>query len=206
MATGQPFRPTIEIENVAVMRGSHLVLQQFSLEISAGDIIWIRGANGCGKSTLLRLVAGLLPAIAGRVDVDGTLSLCDENIGLDPNLPLEKALTFWADLDGASNAVREKALGAMGLLSLVDAPVGYLSSGQRRRAALARTIGSGAAIWLLDEPYNGLDNANAARLDAALLAHAAHGGIALVAAHQPPTINVADSIALDKPPTEGKAA
>jgi heme exporter protein A len=198
MGTGQASQAAIKLESVAVIRGNRLVLQQFSLAAGSGDIIWVRGANGCGKSTLLRCIAGLLPHASGQVKITGKVALADENPALEINVPLEKALGFWADMDGANGKLRESAMTAMDLLPLAEVPVRYLSSGQRRRAILSRVFASSAPIWLLDEPYNGLDTANAARLDAALLRHAAAGGIALVAAHQPPTINVAESITLDK--------
>lgn len=188
----------ITLDNVAVIRGNRLVLNGFSLSAEAGDIIWIRGANGAGKSTLLRLIAGLLPPISGRVETQGSMALCDENSALDPNMTLEAALGFWTNLDGTDMQAREAALIAFDLVPLAEVPVRYLSAGQKRRAGLARLHATGASTWLLDEPYNGLDSANAARLDAALLHHASKGGIALVAAHQPPTINVAASISLDK--------
>jgi heme exporter protein A len=206
MQSGQASLTYISLDNIAIMRGNRLVLQRFSMRANAGDILWIRGANGCGKSTLLRVIAGLLPVTAGQVSIEGGIALADENCGLDVNQTLEKALGFWASLDGAKAEIRGAALQAMDLTGLVDVPVRYLSSGQRRRAALSRVIASGAPIWLLDEPYNGLDSANMTRLDAALLRHAAAGGIALVAAHQPPSINVAQSIALDQIRPESKAA
>jgi heme exporter protein A len=206
MQSGQASLPHISLDNVAILRGNRLVLQRFSMHANAGDVIWIRGANGCGKSTLLRVIAGLLPVTAGQISVEGSIALADENCGLDVNQPLEKALSFWAGMDGANGESRNTALQAMDLIGLVDVPVRYLSSGQRRRAALSRVIASGAPIWLLDEPYNGLDSANMARLDTALLRHGAAGGIALVAAHQPPSINVAQSIALDQVQAESKAA
>jgi heme exporter protein A len=205
MGTGQATTPHINLDNVAIVRGGRLVIQHFSLSVQSGDIVWIRGANGCGKSTLLRLVAGLLPNASGIFQSSGSFALADENLGLDQNVTLEAALGFWANLDGNgldddngdSDDKLETAIKAMDLQALADIPVRYLSSGQRRRASIARVIASGAEIWLLDEPYNGLDNANCARLDSELLRHAATGGIALVAAHQPPSINVANSIALD---------
>ena len=203
MAARQAYSPSLRLENVAVVRGNRLVLDDFSLEASAGDIIWVRGANGAGKSTLLRLIAGLLPKASGIVTVEGGVALADENLALDINLPVENALRFWADMDDATPAVREAALAAMDLAPLADIPVRFLSSGQRKRANLARLLASDAAIWLLDEPYNGLDSANAARLDNALLRHGAAGGMALVAAHQAPSINVAQSILLDR---QAKAA
>lgn len=206
MGNGQQTSPAISLQNVAVVRGNRLIIQQLNLDCKSGDIIWIRGANGCGKSTLLRLIAGLLSPISGEIAISGSMALADENLGLDSQKPLENALLFWTKLDGGNGGELEKAMVAMDLTALADVPVRYLSSGQRQRANLARAIASGADIWLLDEPYNGLDNANCARLDALLLRHAAAGGIALVAAHQPPTINVADSILLDERKKRGRQA
>lgn len=197
-ASQSAVQSAIALENVAVIRGDRLVLQQLSFNAHAGDIIWIRGANGCGKSTLLRCVAGLLTIASGNLTVTGNTAMADENMALEPGIPLEKALDFWADMDGADGKLRNGAMAAMDLLPLAEVPVRYLSTGQRKRAILARVFASGAAIWLLDEPYNGLDSANAARLDTALLRHAAAGGIALVAAHQPPAIAIAETIVLDK--------
>jgi heme exporter protein A len=198
MSPRQATSPSVVLQNVAVVRGNRLVFDRLSLEAGASDIVWIRGANGCGKSTLLRLIAGLLPKVSGRLDVQGQIALADESLALDANLTLEAALGIWAKMDAASAVARENALAAMDLVALADVPVRYLSTGQRRRASLARLLASRASVWLLDEPYNGLDSDNATRLDASLLKHASAGGIALVAAHQAPSVNVAQSILLDR--------
>jgi heme exporter protein A len=198
MGDSQAARPTIRLQNAAILRGGRLVLKDFSLEAEGGEIVWIRGANGSGKSTLLRAIAGLLPLAAGDFQIKGGLALTDEAVALDPESSLEDGLRFWAKLDGVSNAELEKALEALDLVPLAELPVRLLSAGQKRRGALARMIASGAQIWLLDEPYNGLDQANVVRLDDALRRHAAAGGIALVASHIAPTVNVARSVTLDQ--------
>lgn len=198
MTSRQAYAPSLRLENVAIIRGNRLVISGFSLAAGAGDIIWIRGANGSGKSTLLRLIAGLLPKASGVVQIDGAVALADENLALDANLSVEKALRFWADMDGATASVLEDALVAADLVALADVPVRFLSTGQRKRTSLARVMASSASVWLLDEPYNGLDSASAARLDSALLKHSAAGGMALVAAHQAPSVNIAQSILLDR--------
>ena len=203
MSSRQASLPSLNIDNVAVIRGNRMVLLGLSVTARAGDIIWIRGANGCGKSTLLRLVAGLLTVTAGAIHAEGRVALADENLALDANVTVEAALRFWADMDGASVDARNVALSAMDLQDLAHIPVRFLSTGQRKRASIARVLASHADIWLLDEPYNGLDSASCARLDQAMLAHAASGGIVFVAAHQPPSINVAHSLLLD---TQGAAA
>ncbi len=203
MSSRQASLPSLHIDNVAVMRGNRMVLRGLSVTARAGDVIWIRGANGCGKSTLLRLVAGLLTVTSGKIHSEGRMALADENLALDANVTVEDALRFWADMDGASSEAREAALAAMDLQDLAHIPVRFLSTGQRKRASIARVLASGADIWLMDEPYNGLDSASCARLDEAIIGRAAAGGIVLVAAHQPPSINVAISLSLDN---EGTAA
>jgi len=199
MSSRQAPLPAISVDNVAVIRGNRLVLRGLSVTARSGDIIWVRGANGCGKSTLLRLIAGLLHATAGSIMTEGRVALADENLALDANLTVEKALMFWADMDGASADERRVAMADMDLQGLAQVPVRFLSTGQRKRASIARVLTSKADIWLLDEPYNGLDSASCARLDQAITAHAANDGIVLVAAHQPPSINVAHSLILDRP-------
>ena len=199
MSSRQASLPSINVDNVAVIRGNRLVLRGLSVTARSGDIIWVRGANGCGKSTLLRLIAGLLHATAGSIMTEGRVALADENLALDANLTVEKALMFWADMDGASADERRVAMADMDLQGLAQVPVRFLSTGQRKRASIARVLTSKADIWLLDEPYNGLDSASCARLDQAITAHAANDGIVLVAAHQPPSINVAHSLILDRP-------
>jgi heme exporter protein A len=196
MTSRQAYAPSLALENVAVIRGNRLVFSGLSLAAGAGDIVWVRGANGSGKSTLFRLIASLLPKASGSMNIEGVIALADENLALDANLTVEKALQFWASMDGTNSAALDAALTATDMVMLADVPVRFLSTGQRKRASLARVLASSAPIWLLDEPYNGLDSASAARLDAALLKHAASGGIALVAAHQAPSVNVAQSILL----------
>jgi heme exporter protein A len=197
MSSRQASLPSLSLENVAVIRGNRLVLRDLTVTARAGDIIWIRGANGCGKSTLLRLVAGLLTVTSGAVKAEGGIALADESLALDANVTLEHALQFWADMDGASASERSAALTDMDLQDLAKIPVRFLSTGQRKRASIARVLASKADIWLLDEPYNGLDSASCACLDQAITSRAASGGIVLVAAHQPPSINVALSLVLN---------
>jgi heme exporter protein A len=77
------------------------------------------------------------------------------------------------------------AMDAMGLAQLADIPVRLLSTGQARRARLARVIAATVPLWLLDEPLNGLDGDGSERLDRAIARHRADGGAVLAASHQP---------------------
>jgi heme exporter protein A len=135
----------------------------------------------------------LLRPAAGVVARDGGAGLADEGLALDPKLSLGRALDFWARLDGADAA---PAMAAMGLSALADVPVRMLSTGQRKRAALARVVASGASLWLLDEPANGLDAEGIERLGAAMAAHRSAGGAILAASHQPLDLPGASAVAL----------
>ena len=205
MSARQAETPAIQLANAAISRGNRLVLRDFSLEAQSGEIVWVRGANGSGKTTLFRALAGLLPLAAGQLQITGSLALTDDSNALDPEQTVEGNLRFWARLDDVSPATLEKALEALDLVPLAELPVRFLSAGQKRRASLARMIASGASIWLLDEPYNGLDQANVARLDEALHRHTAAGGIALIASHIAPTVNVARSVMLGQPKQKAAA-
>jgi heme exporter protein A len=101
-----------------------------------------------------------------------------------PMLTVGESTRFWAGMRGRRDTA-EAAMAAMGLTELADLPGRFLSSGQRRRAALARVIAGGAPIWLLDEPTVGLDVKSIAALEAALAAHRAGGGTVIAATHAP---------------------
>ena len=175
--------PLLTIDSAACVRGDRLLFRHLSFTLAPGDALWLRGANGVGKSSLLRLVADLLPLAAGRIARPAALALADERTALDSERPLAAALAFWALLDGADPAAVTSAMAAMGLAPLAAVPVALLSSGQRKRAVLARTIASGAQLWLLDEPGNGLDGASLDLLRAAIAGHRTSGGAVLVASH-----------------------
>jgi heme exporter protein A len=85
-----------------------------------------------------------------------------------------------------------------GLAELLEVPVAYLSTGQKRRAGLARTFLTRAPIWLLDEPLNGLDSASAAIVTSEIARHCAAGNLAVVASHQPVAVEAARALPLER--------
>ena len=173
----------LRLDGVACIRGERLLFENLSLALKPGDALWLRGPNGAGKSSLIRLAAGLLRAAAGTIERRGRIALIDEASALDAELPLRRALDFWARVDTVDGHAVDRAMAAMAMEPLSDVPVAMLSTGQRKRAAMVRVIASGAPIWLLDEPANGMDDAAQARLVAAIAAHRANGGAVLLASH-----------------------
>ncbi|WP_380872567.1 cytochrome c biogenesis ATP-binding export protein CcmA [Sphingomonas sp. DBB INV C78] len=189
--------PAVAFDDVACLRGHRLLFEGMSFALAAGEAALVTGPNGTGKSSLLRLAAGLLTPAAGQIRREGNLALADERHALDPGKPLGQALAFWAGIDGHRGDV-DAALDTVGLSAIAEVPVRMLSTGQAKRAGLARLIASGADIWLLDEPGNGLDTASLDRLAATMAAHRAAGGIILAASHQP--LGLADVQAIELRP------
>lgn len=188
----------LEFDRVACLRGHRLLFEGLSFALGPGEAALVTGPNGTGKSSLLRLAAGLLAPAAGAIRREGAIALADERHALDPRLPLGRALAFWAAIDGRRGDAVAAALDTTGLAAIAEVPVRMLSTGQARRAGLARLIAGGAAIWLLDEPGNGLDAASLDRLAGAMAAHRAGGGIILAASHQP--LGLADAQAIGLAP------
>lgn len=175
----------LSLHGLACVRGGRLLFTGLDLALAPGGSAQVAGPNGIGKSSLLRIVAGLLRPFAGTVQRTGAVALTDELDALDRERTVHDALSFWARMDDAPAARIDAALDALGIGHLAEIPVRMLSTGQRKRAALARTLASGASIWLLDEPANGLDVQAAATLGAVVERHRAQGGIVLAASHMP---------------------
>nr|WP_095013206.1 heme ABC exporter ATP-binding protein CcmA [Tsuneonella mangrovi] len=175
-------------------RGDRLLFGSLDLWLDKGAALHLVGPNGVGKSSLLQILAGLRkPSFApelskvcdgyGIVNWQGTVGLLNERHALDPELPLGQALSFWSKLDGCTTDIA-----TTGLAGLEDVPVRYLSTGQKKRAALARLLGQGADHWLLDEPLNGLDSAGVELVEHIIAERRKSGGVVVVASHQPITL------------------
>ncbi len=174
----------LTFDGVACERGGRRLFEGLSFSLEAGGAALVTGQNGAGKSSLIRVAAGLLKPAEGKVVATGERALLTEAAALDPELTVARALGFWAGLDGRRGDV-DAALAAVGLAQLAAVPVRLLSTGQRRRVAIARVVASGAPIWLLDEPANGLDHGAIGMLGALISEHRAGGGIAVIATHLP---------------------
>ncbi len=186
-------------------RGGRLLFSVFDLELRSGQTVWLRGDNGRGKTSLLRLLTGLVEPDTGEVRWFGLAASAARAAAMQPlyvahanalkdDLHVHEALAFLATMSNATHAgddatlarAVDAALERMGLGRSRDSLVRTLSQGQRRRAALARlAVPSRSVVWLLDEPYDALDQASTAMLDAVLREHTARGGCIVLTSHQP---------------------
>ncbi|HMK89323.1 MAG TPA: heme ABC exporter ATP-binding protein CcmA [Methylocystis sp.] len=204
----------LRVESLCVERGGRRIITNASFGLAGGEALAVTGPNGAGKSTLLRALAGLLPIEAGTIVLEGAaesevapqahyLAHAD---GLKAQLTVAENLEFWARYlalgDDARSLPIDAALDRLALGALADAPVAYLSAGQKRRAALARLLVAYRPLWLLDEPLTALDAASRGRFSEAMRDHCALGGVVVAATHEPLGLAGASFLALGKTPAE----
>jgi heme exporter protein A len=189
---------SLEIDNLACVRGGRLIFRGLSLRVAAGEVLAVEGANGSGKTSLLRLIAGLLKQEDGivRLRMKGAAELCEpeergRQIGwlghqdaIKAQLtPLELLRFFAAFYGGEADLLL--ALERAGLAAARDLPAQYLSAGQKKRLALARLWLSRRSLWLMDEPLAALDAEGKALVAELVAGHCAAGGMAVAATHEP---------------------
>jgi heme exporter protein A len=193
--------------SLACRRSERLVFTGLDFAVESGGALLLTGPNGSGKSSLLRLMAGLIRPYAGRLEWNG-VKLSDDPArhrevvtylghqdAVKPVLTVAESVRLWG---GHKDGRVEAALAAMGLGDLADLPGRFLSSGQRRRTALARVIAAATPLWLLDEPTVGLDTKAIAALETALAAHRRAGGIVVAATHVEIDLPAAQSLDLSQ--------
>lgn len=185
----------LEVQELCARRGDRPVFAGIGFALASGGALRLAGRNGGGKTTLLRILAGLGRAESGRVLWNGEPVAADREahaarIGwlghadaLKPALTARENLEAALRVAGRDAAGLDAALEALSLSRLAGLPAGWLSSGQKRRVALARVLAGGARLWLLDEPTVGLDAASVAALEAAIAAHRGAGGMVVAATH-----------------------
>ncbi len=185
---------------LACRRGRRLLFNGLNLRLPPASITWLRGSNGSGKTSLLRILDGLSAPADGHVSWNGqplpgasaqaragTVYIGHSN-ALKDDLTLAEALAFLAQMQGldAAPGRARAALAQLGLASRANAAVRTLSQGQRRRGALARlALDNAPRTWLLDEPFDALDQASTLQLARLIDTHAGRGGAVLLTSHQP---------------------
>ena len=189
---------SLAAEGLRLERGDRRLIHDLSFELRAGQALAVTGPNGAGKTSLLRAVAGLLRPAAGRVrffagETEREAALaCSQDLhwlgaqdGLKGGRTAWQELRFWTRWTGGDLVAAEAALEALGLADRADLQTRQLSSGQRRRLALARLIAAPRSLWLLDEPLAPLDAHWRGRLGLLMAGHLAAGGLILAAVHDP---------------------
>ena len=198
------------VENLVQSRGGRRVIDGLSFQVSAGEALVLKGPNGAGKTTLLRTLAGFMKPEEGDVRLEHAPpeTVVSEQChfighlnGIKSNLTVAENLIFLGEMLGRASREEagqrlDRALRSFALPALAHIPAGYLSAGQKRRAALARLLMADRPLWLLDEPTSSLDTASSNLLAGVANAHTGAGGLIIAATHLPLAFQNATEFAL----------
>ncbi len=194
--------PTIiRFSGVSVRYGRLTALRDVSLEVPCGSSTAVLGPNGAGKSTLLRTVLGWQPLASGSVSIGDAhphharprLAYVPQRQSVDWDFPITvrgvvdqgryPSLGILGRAGAADRDLVDAAMQELGILDLADRQIRLLSGGQQQRVFLARAVAQGGDIFLLDEPFSGLDLFGAEELTHILRAWSEQGRTVLAAVH-----------------------
>ncbi len=163
-------RTLIRAEGLCKNYGDRNVLDRFSFELKAGEVLGFLGANGAGKSTTLRILLSLVRPDHGRFELLGEgfpggsrralarVGALIERADLYPHLSARENLSILARLSGMKDSARiDDVLKQVGLAARAKDPVKQFSQGMKQRLGLAQAIVHGPELLILDEPMTGLD-------------------------------------------------
>jgi ABC-2 type transport system ATP-binding protein len=188
---------TLTVRGLTRRFGPLLVLDAVDLSVAAGRSVVVVGPNGAGKTTLLRCIVGTDRPDAGEVLLDGrrmdetdaavraAVAAALDDIDFFPDLSVAEHLELLAFAHGGDGAVVPEVIAELGLEAARDQLPATLSSGQRRRLALASCFVRPRRLLVLDEPEQRLDGRGRAWLTDRLLREKAAGTAVLIASHDP---------------------
>jgi len=184
----------LQVRHLTKQYGRLTALADVSFDVRPGEILGLIGPNGSGKTTLFECLAGVLPADAGAIVADGrplapgdrssALFYLPDAIAPWPAQSVQWALDFVVGFFGGRADLRDDVVRRLGLAPVLDAPIGTLSKGQRKRALLAFGLLSPQSLLLADEPFDGLDLRQTREVAATLRDYAALGRTLFLSIHQ----------------------
>ena len=159
----------IEIKNLTVAYGENIALEDFNLDVEIGSLMALVGPNGAGKSTLIKTILKFLKQITGEIKINGkNLAYVPQRNSVDWDFPttlfdvVEMGCYGRVGLFKRVNKKEKqkvfKAIEQVGMLDFKDRQISELSGGQQQRAFIARALVQEADIYLMDEPFQGVDS------------------------------------------------
>lgn len=184
----------LELNNVTAFIQSQPLFTDINLKVLAGDVVHISGSNGSGKSTLLRLITGLSTCDEGDISwMNQTIQaspffkqdccFIGHKNGLNTDFTVSETIAFYHFLFNSAEADLDGVMLSLNLLEQAETPVKHLSFGQQRRLSLSRLILGESRLWVLDEPYTGIDSEGREIVNTLCLQHLQAGGIVILTHH-----------------------
>ena len=177
----------LNLKGISVEKNDVCILEDINLEIKQGDFLNIYGSNGAGKTTLLKLLSGLTEPTAGEIvfnndDFMDKVFILGHKNGIKLNLTVLENLRFISNNQDIKKI--KSVIEKYELTSKMNTLAKYLSHGQQKRVALMKAMINDYDVWLLDEPYSGLDQTGEEILDNILVDHIKNCGVVVITNHK----------------------
>lgn len=190
----------IEVQNLSFARGNHLILKNVNLQVRAGEVMILRGPNGHGKTTLLSNITKMIEPLEGTIFYQGeevddyiaskTFLFIGENSFAFDQLTLDQNIDYWLAIHNVkfSKSIREQSI--QFLFQGVNLKKKYyqLSFGQKKKLQLLLLMLVNKPVWILDDPFNGLDVDSINKITTLIIKKKQNNGIVIMATHQNPSI------------------
>ena len=177
----------LKLNEITVIRGKSVVFYKFNINFFYNKINVLSGKNGVGKTTLLRTISGLIIPNDGRIVWDNNLNNHINYVshvnGLSPSQTVKENIENWLNLFNI-NADIKKILSYFNLESLINKKVNELSEGQKKKVSLSRLFINYRKVWILDEPYESLDESSKIMLSKFFLKHINSDGVLIISSNQ----------------------
>ena len=188
--------------NIYFKRNNNYLLSSINLSLSPKKIIHLQGKNGSGKTTLLKILTNIIEPESGEVfwkgknikknyyDFYNNLTFIMDNQTSNINLTVKENISFWCKLFSSKITDKEidSILNLLLLIQYKNTQVRYLSYGEIKKLELSRLIIEQKKLWILDEPYIGLDKSSMELINQTVINHAELGGMTILTSHVNPQI------------------
>ncbi len=188
----------IEAEELYINYGKTSILWDLSFQIPRGLLVGIIGPNGAGKSTLLKAALGLLKPLSGKISVSGSVAYVPQRGSVDWDFPITAEevvlmgrygrLGLFGRPRKADREAAAAALEQVGMSAYAHRQIGQLSGGQQQRLFIARALVQEVDLFLLDEPFVGVDLATEKAIMALLRKQVERGKTVLIVHHDLPSV------------------
>ena len=186
----------IKVNNLSFARGNILIYKDINFKISPGELLLVNGANGVGKTTLLSNIVNFTEPLEGNITYHGTsidnhiasecfLYIGENNFAYD-TLTLSQNIDYWLSVHNVNfdKSIKNKSVNFLFQELNLDKKFYQLSFGQKKKLQLLLLMLVNKPVWILDDPYNGLDTRSITKINTLFKKKLENKGIIIVASHQ----------------------
>ena len=199
------------VNNIQFNRNEKIIFNNISLSVAPNKIVYLTGKNGSGKTTLLKTITNILEPSDGEIFWMGkhlkknilsfykNSTLIFDKPSSEPKMTVLENINFWKRI-ASSDISYEGILKLLTILNIdeyINTKVIYLSFGEIKKLELTRLIIEQKKLWILDEPYSGLDSKSITIINDTFIDHISNQGMIIFTSHQEPDLRNLEKISID---------